>query len=239
MLTYKIHLIRCGVCEGQSQGLYIGHTDSHLTDESRAQLELAAQRYETPDADVVLSSPLSRCVDTARIFYPDKEIVPFDAFIEYDFGEFEGHSAADLASLPEFMDFLSGSSDKGALRGETNGEFQQRVTRGFASLVLGVMREGIRNVAVFTHSGVIGTILAEFAVPQLPMTDWKCRPGEGFTLSIIPEVWSNVGRAEVWDTIPPHGGDIGEEDLAGEDPGDVELDPEEFRGFYTPGAEDE
>ena len=42
-----------------------------------------------PEVDAVVSSPLKRCTETAKLIYPDKEPMILNGLIEYDFGEFE------------------------------------------------------------------------------------------------------------------------------------------------------
>ncbi|MCR5041626.1 MAG: histidine phosphatase family protein [Clostridia bacterium] len=234
MKTYKFHLIRCGVCEGQQRGEYIGRLDRALTDESRRELESLSERTEYPEVSVVVTNSLARCSDTARIFYPDKDPAVIDGFIEYDFGEFEGHTASELAEYEEFREFLTGGEDAGALHGETNAEFASRVTEAFSRLVAGAMKTGCDSVALVATGGVIGAIMASFALPERGISEWRAQPGCGYTLMVTPSVWMRSGKAELYDLIPETSGGYEDELLAGEDMGDKEFDPEEFRGFYTP-----
>ena len=89
MKTYKIHLIRHGLTEANEQGIYIGRTDLALTADSVNQLKQIRKNYTYPDVSVVYSGPLTRCVQTAQILYPDREIQTVDNLTEYDFGDFE------------------------------------------------------------------------------------------------------------------------------------------------------
>ncbi len=236
MKTCKIHLIRHGLAEGGVEGQYIGHTDVPLTDEGRRQLERMKRDSEYPAVSAVLSSPLNRCLETARILYPDLSPLIFDTLIEYDFGEFEGMTADDLKSDPAFAEWLSGGPDAKAPFGESNAAFQKRVCRAFYDIVNGVLKAGADSVAIITHGGVIMTIMQMFAIPEAPMHEWLTPNGCGYTLNVIPSVWGNTSKAEAFAEIPlkPR------EDEPEDDPDinwDEEIDPAEFKGFYTPGME--
>ena len=68
MITVKLHLNRLGMTAGNVQGLYFGiGTDIPLCDEGRAQLKELKERFEYPQVDTVISSPLVRAEETANI----------------------------------------------------------------------------------------------------------------------------------------------------------------------------
>ena len=65
-----IDLVRHGMTRGNEERRYIGITDEPLSERGR---KLAEQcMYEMPE--IVFSSPLKRCVETAEILYPDQDI---------------------------------------------------------------------------------------------------------------------------------------------------------------------
>jgi len=235
MKTFKIHLIRQGISEGSEEGLYIGHTDVPLTNMGKKQLKDMMHDFEYPSCDAVISSPLDRCLETARILYPDRSPMIFDGLIEYDFGEFEGSTAEQLRTDPAFGEWLSGGEDAGAPFGETNKEFRDRVCRCFYDIVEGIMKTGVGSVSVITHGGVIMTIMQYFAIPELPMHEWLMPNGCGYTLNVDKTVWHNLGRAEAYAEVPlkPYEPeeDDGDEDWA------RDFDPDDFVGFYTPEEE--
>ena len=160
----------------------------------------------------------------------------FDNLIEYDFGEFEGQTAEELRSDPAFREWLAGGADAAAPFGESNGGFQKRVIRAFYDIVNGVIKAGTPSVAVITHGGVIMTIMQTFALPEAPMHEWMTPNGCGYTLNVIPSIWGNTAKAEAFAEIPLR--PRREEDEDDETVNwDEEIDPEEFRGFYTPGVQ--
>ncbi len=238
MKTFKIHLLRHGISEGSEEGQYIGHTDVSLTEYGKRQLADMMLEYEYPAVDAVMCGPLNRCLETAKILYPDKSPIIYDDLSEYDFGEFEGLTADDLKNEEEFAEWLSGGPDAAPPYGESNADFQKRIQRCFVNIVAGVIKAGLDNVAVITHGGVIMSIMQMFAIPEAPMHEWLTPNGCGYTLNIIPSLWGNTSKAELWAEIPlkPR---IGDEEDDENINWDVEIDPEEFKGFYTPGMDGE
>ena len=93
MKTYRIHFIRNGITTGNLEGRYIGHTDEVLAPEGVNQIKNMDETMIYPYCDVVFSSPLKRCLQTAHIIYPDKEPIVINELIECNFGEFENKTA--------------------------------------------------------------------------------------------------------------------------------------------------
>ena len=203
MKTYKIHLIRHGMTNESQEGKYIGHTDVPLSEAGIAQLEDMKAEYIYPVADVVFSSPLSRCTDTARIIYPEAQIVTIDELIEYNFGEFEGRTAEELHEKEElFDDWLRGDRDVEPPFGESNADFAKRVCTAFAAIAEGVMKSGTEDTAIVTHGGVIMTIMAAFALPEASMHEWLTPNGCGYTLRLTPTLWMTGQKVEAVEEIP-------------------------------------
>jgi uncharacterized phosphatase len=76
-------------------GLVAGRTETTLTDEGRLQAKAAGQHAKSLDIDCIVSSPMSRALDTARIIaeqigYPEDKILVNKLTVERDFGALEG-----------------------------------------------------------------------------------------------------------------------------------------------------
>ena len=202
MKSYTIHLIRHAYTKGNLEGRYIGHTDESLCKEGIDQLNTMLKDYNYPKADVIFSSTLKRCIETAKIIYPDKNPIEMRGFDECDFGEFENLTAEELAPHEEFKEWLSGGPDARPLNGESNQEFSTRVCDTFIKTVEGLIKTGTTSCAIFTHGGVIMSILSAFGLPELPMTEWLCPSACGYTVRITPSLWSKTRKAEVINDIP-------------------------------------
>ena len=71
MQSYKLHLIRHGLTEGNLKGLYIGSgTDSPLCETGIERLEYLKDAFAYPYPKKLYVSPMTRCRQTAEIIYP-------------------------------------------------------------------------------------------------------------------------------------------------------------------------
>ena len=204
MKTYRIHLIRHAMTEGNLAGQYIGQTDMDVTKEGLQQADELMEEYGGyPRVDAVFSSPLKRCLQTAKHIYPDKEPIIIEGLKEYDFGEFEGRTADELKETEAFKIWISGTKpDVPVPFGESQIDFNKRVCGAFAGIVDGIIKAGVENTAVFTHGGVIMSLMAAFALPEAPMHEWMTPNVCGYTLRIDPSLWARCGKLEAYQECP-------------------------------------
>ncbi len=200
MKTYKIHLIRHGATDGNARGEYIGVTDLALSLSGVANLKNLKDKIEYPMVEKVYTSPLLRCRQTANILYPDFTAENIDNLIEYNFGEFEGKTAAQLESNPDFLKWTSGQIPCPP-GGEDSTEFAKRICLGFRELIEDMMAEGIRKSAVIMHGGAIMTLLSCCAVPRRRSLEWTSENGRGFTVLVTPSLYHSSGIIEVIEEI--------------------------------------
>lgn len=203
MKTYTLHILRHGLTKGNLDGLYIGHTDTPLCTEGKEQLLQMKKELCYPDCSFLFSSPLSRCTETAKILYPSVKPIIIDGLIEYNFGEFEGKSAAELyEKQPLFPRWLAGEEGVAPPFGETNEDFAKRVCSSFVKIVDGLLKTGADNAVIITHGGVMGAILSNFGLPEASAHEWLAPSGCGFSLRITPSLWTSGQKLEVIDEIP-------------------------------------
>ena len=70
MKNYVLHFIRHGATELQRQGIYMGRrTGSELSAEGIGELLHLQREYDYPPVEVVFSSPLPHCLQTADFLY--------------------------------------------------------------------------------------------------------------------------------------------------------------------------
>ena len=197
MKSYIVHLIRHGITKGNINAQYIGHTDLPLTIASIEQLKQYKKQYVYPAVDVVFSSPLKRCVDTADILFPNNKPVIIPDFIEYNFGEFEGLTAKELENNKQFGEWLRGDINSKPPFGESNAEFAHRVCESFEKLIDGIVKTSTETSVIVAHAGVIMTILSAYGLPEAPMSQWMMDAGFGYTLRITPSLWMRTNKVEV------------------------------------------
>lgn len=203
MKTYKIHLIRHGLTQGNIDGLYVGHTDMPLCDEGKLQIAQMKEDYIYPYSKFVFSSPLKRCLETAELIYPGVKPIVIEDLIEYDFGQFDGRSAAELhEKSPLFDRWLKGEEGVKPPFGESNEEFAKRVCDCFVKIVDGIIKSDADDTAVITHGGVITTILSNCGLPEALPHEWMTPSGCGYTVRITPQLWFSGRKFEVIEEIP-------------------------------------
>ena len=98
----QIWLARHGETEWSTSGRHTGRTDIPLTDLGRTQAAALGRRLGGHAFALVLTSPRSRAAETARLAgFPDAVIDP--DLGEWDYGEFEGRTTADIRTeIPDW-----------------------------------------------------------------------------------------------------------------------------------------
>jgi broad specificity phosphatase PhoE len=98
----QVWLVRHGETEWAKSGRHTGRSDIPLTDFGRRQAEALAHRLAGRRFSLVLTSPRSRAAETARLAgFPDATIEP--DLGEWDYGEFEGRTTADIRTeIPDW-----------------------------------------------------------------------------------------------------------------------------------------
>lgn len=200
MRTLKIHLIRHGSTDANVLGQYIGcKTDAPLSPEGLNELRILKENMEYPEVDCLYSSPLLRCRQTGAVLYPDLGITSVENLKEYDFGDFEGKTAAELESNPEFLAWVSGKATPP--NGEDNTEFIKRLCLGLQQIVMDMLEKGKSTSAVIMHGGAIMMLLGATAVPRHRSVEWTADAGRGYSLLITPSLYHKSGIVEVVDIV--------------------------------------
>lgn len=201
MKTYKIYLIRHGLTEANLAGKYLGNrTDLPLCLKGRRDLQAIRNEGELPDIQKLYSSPLLRARQSAELLYPGFEPCVIEELTEYDFGVFEGKTAAELEGDPAYTDWTSGKSPA-APGGEDYTDFVKRLALGLNNVVRDMMSEGITTSAVIMHGGAIMMLLAACALPRKRPVEWTCDPGRGFAVRVTPSLYHSSGVIEVFEAL--------------------------------------
>lgn len=202
MKNYHISLYRHGRTAANDKGQYIGTTDLPLSELGRTELVAKAERFIYPRFDRIYTSPLQRCTESAEILFPDREIVVAEEFRELHFGRFEGKTAEELVGNEAYRTWLKGGMDAKPPEGESVSELCIRTYRGLHRILLEMMQEEFRHVAIVTHAGVISNALACFGIPKLDPKQIRIAAGEGFEVQINPQMWQQSQAFEVLGLSP-------------------------------------
>ena len=198
MRNYKLHLLRHGITADNELGILAGcGRDTHLSPEGRAEIEEMKEKFSYPHIEALFCSPMMRAVQTAQILYPQHKAILVAPLVEAAFGELEGATYAEVEEQG-FWETWREEKDPFTAKGlETYKDFHARVTAAFATLLEGMMKSGVKEAALVTHSGVIAAILGQFGLPQLHEDAWLADNGAGYTISVSPATWQRTGMVEV------------------------------------------
>lgn len=202
MKSYIIHFIRHGVTDANLEGRYVGSTDVPLSQNGIAELRKLGSENKYPGAAVYYSSPLKRCLQTCKELYDDVTPIIVPGLQECNFGKWEGKSAKDLENDEDFKKWLDNAQQTPPPGGESGTQFAKRVCETFEKLVEGMMRTGTTSAVVFTHGGVIMTLLSAYGLPRAGFFDWIVGNGCGYSVRITPGLWMRDRVFEVYAKVP-------------------------------------
>ncbi|MCO1597163.1 bifunctional RNase H/acid phosphatase [Micromonospora sp. RHAY321] len=160
----RLILVRHGETPYTEQRRYSGRGDVPLSERGRAQAQATAARVAAlaPSVAAVLSSPLSRCTQTAAAIAGALGDVPVrteDDLIECDFGDWEGRTFAEVrAQWPGEMDAWLASPRIAPPGGESFTHVAERCQRVIAGLLTAYPGE---TVVVVSHVSPIKLVLRD------------------------------------------------------------------------------
>jgi broad specificity phosphatase PhoE len=153
-----IWLVRHGETEWARLGRHTGRTDVPLTGVGRGQASGVAHKLVGHHFALVLSSPLQRALETARLAGYGDRVETVDDLMEWDYGRDEGRTTPEIRTeRPGWT--IWGDGPEG---GETIHEMAARVDR-----VIARARAQAGDVLLFAHGHVL-RILAARWIDQPP-----------------------------------------------------------------------
>ena len=183
-----INLIRHGRTEGNLESRYIGVIDEPLCAEGISELKAK----EFPECDMVICSPMKRCLQTARLIYPDKEPVVYEDLRECNFGAFEGQSPRELSENPFYRIWLDSGGTLPFPSGDKPNEFKRRTCDEFLKALA---EQPYERLSFVVHGGTIMSVMERFCVPKQSYFDYRVNNGCGYcvefdgeTITIISEI---------------------------------------------------
>ena len=174
VFNVKILFIRHGSTAGNLEKRYIGRTDEPLCAEGTAQLKTLM----LPSCEIVVCSPMKRCIQTAEILFPKCVYLVSEELSECDFGDFEGKNYSELSGDPYYQSWIDSGGTLPFPNGEVPSDFRRRCAAAFESIIKNF--ESSENVAFVVHGGTIMSILEKYSVPHRDYFDLQCKNGHGF-----------------------------------------------------------
>lgn len=171
----KIYMIRHGKTKGNQEHRYVGSTDEPLLLETVCLLK----ERKMPNVDVLYTSPLKRCMETASLLFPKMKQRVIEDFRECEFGEFEYKNYQELNGNPDYQRFIDTMGECGFPGGEDRKIFQERCVHAFEQILFEKEKSDLA-IAMIVHGGTIMAIMDAFSKPHADYYDWQVGNGEGF-----------------------------------------------------------
>ncbi|CAB4668267.1 unannotated protein [freshwater metagenome] len=161
----EILLIRHARSSANASGVLAGRAKGvHLDDQGKEQSKRLAAALTNVPITRLISSPLDRCMETARVIaiaHPKLSIEKNSDLIEMDYGSWSGQKLSVLAKRKEWKSIQGTPSLVRFPQGESFLEMNARVNQAITDIFVEHSRSKSRNVvAVFTHGDVIKAIIA-------------------------------------------------------------------------------
>ena len=149
----ELVLARHGETEWSRTGRHTGRTDVPLTDVGRRQASLLAVSLAGRHFERVLSSPLSRALETCRLAGFGDAAETRDELLEWNYGKYDGLTTLEIRSeRPGWSLWRDGCPG-----GETATDVGERADR-----LLEELREIPGDVALFAHGHVLRVLAARW-----------------------------------------------------------------------------
>lgn len=141
-----------GVLAGRSAGV-------DLSESGESQAKRLGEIFNNINIDLVISSPIQRCLTTAKIAIPHYSKFDTDAsFTELDFGDWTGSKLTDLTKKESWKTVQNTPGNFRFPNGESFVELRDRVSLGFLKLI--EKHQDKSNIALFTHADVIKMLVS-------------------------------------------------------------------------------
>jgi probable phosphoglycerate mutase len=152
-VSLELVLARHGETEWSRDGRHTGRTDIPLTENGRSQAEGLRDKLSEWTFVGVLSSPLSRALETCRLAGLGDSVTITDDLLEWDYGDYEGITTAEIReSRPDWSLWRDGCPG-----GETAADVGARVDRVIEQV------GGLGGpVALFAHGHVLRVLAARW-----------------------------------------------------------------------------
>lgn len=176
----KLILIRHFATQGNLQKKYIGITDEPVCEEGKR----IAPCIHYPEVEAVFASPMMRCVETAKLIYPNHIPQLYDGFRECDFGDFENKNYQELSDNPTYQAWIDSGGTLPFPNGEDIELFKERCVTAFDEVIQVCLARRYQFVGVIVHGGTIMSILDRYSYPNKKYFHWQLGNGHGYFVEL-------------------------------------------------------
>lgn len=193
----QILWIRHGQTQGNVERRYVGRTDEGLTAGAKEKLEMRKQQGIEFEPDLVYTSPMIRCRETAEILFPEQRKVPWDGLQETDFGDFEYKNYEKLQENPMYQAWIDSNGQMRIPNGESGADFRKRCCKAYEGCVTDAKEKGLEKIAIVCHGGTIMSVMEQYGVPKKSFYEWQTANGYGILTETTEEEGNDYGIREI------------------------------------------
>jgi broad specificity phosphatase PhoE len=169
----EVVLVRHGETEWSAALRHTGRTDLPLTEAGEEQARAVGKVLRGQEFALVLSSPLRRALDTARLAGFEPQVR--EELAEWDYGDYEGRTTAEIReTIPDWTIWAYGAAG-----GESGAQVAARVDR-----VIGEILHVDGDVLVFAHGHLLRVLCARWL---------ELEPGDGRLFALDSGTLSTLG----------------------------------------------
>ena len=181
-MNVTISLIRSGSTSSEEKGRFLGMRDEDISARGEELVRKKDSAAAYPPVNLVFSSALIRCRETARIIYPNIPAIIVKDLCAFDYGEFEGKLYSEILSDKRFQEWARLEMLTALPGGENPHSFAARCVGAFREIVREMESKQKTNAAIITHKSVIKTILQRFCIPRSIYRPWRVEWGDCYTM---------------------------------------------------------
>jgi broad specificity phosphatase PhoE len=148
-----IYLIRHGETEWAKNGRHTGRSDIPLTDAGREQAGFLLPIFDDVKFARILSSPLQRALETAKLAGLSSSVELDEELLEWDYGDYEGLTTKQIRERVSDWSIWTHLCPNG----ETIDQVSERADRVVARL-----RSIAGNVAIFSHGHLLRILVSRW-----------------------------------------------------------------------------
>ncbi len=156
----KIYVVRHGETIENANNCLVGRINSSLTENGIEQAKKLRKYFEDKKIDLIISSPLDRCKQTAQLISNKIPIIYSDDLLGRDHGEFTG-MPRDSINFDEYWNYYKDIKYK-------NAESVKTLYNRVAKLIEDLKKKyDDKNIIIVTHSGIIRVLYYYFkGIPE-------------------------------------------------------------------------
>lgn len=186
----EMYLIRHGSTVSNEEHRYLGQTEEPLSESGISKLQVQAGEWDPFAPELVFSSPLKRCRQSAQLLFPTVPVIVVPEWKEMNFGRFEGKNYVELNGDPDYQAWIDSGGRIAFPEGESREEFVRRTVEGMAN-VLELLSKQVQQkscpacddaggicVAAVVHGGTIMALLSHYAGGDY--YDYQVENGRGY-----------------------------------------------------------